>query len=88
MYTNGRSVWLRHHGVTLRPRGGGLTDLDTTAGIPPLGYQPQPATLPPVPTNERLSFAVDQFPGSGHPGGVAGNRTRYENRADLLKRSI
>src|SRR6188768_4129600 len=27
----------------------------------------QPATLPPVPTNERLSFAVDQFTGSGHP---------------------
>ena len=30
-----------------------------------LGYQRQPATLPPVPTNERLSFAVDQFTGSG-----------------------
>jgi hypothetical protein len=28
--------------------------------------QRRPATLPPVPTNERLSFAVDQFTGSGH----------------------
>jgi len=25
----------------------------------------QPAMLPPVPTDERLSFAVDQFTGSG-----------------------
>ena len=26
----------------------------------------RPAKLPQVPTNERLSFAVDQFTGSGH----------------------
>lgn len=31
-----------------------------------LGYQPQPATLPPEPTNEQLSFTVDQSTGSGH----------------------
>ena len=30
-----------------------------------LGYPPEPATLPPVPTHERLSPAVDQFSGSG-----------------------
>jgi hypothetical protein len=29
-------------------------------------YPLQPATLPPVPTNERLSLAVDQLAGSGH----------------------
>ena len=28
----------------------------------------RPAKLPQVPTNERLSFAVDQFTGSGHKG--------------------
>ncbi|OOK64780.1 integrase core domain protein [Mycobacterium kansasii] len=28
-----------------------------------LGYQAPPTTLPPAPTNERLSFAVDQFTG-------------------------
>jgi hypothetical protein len=32
----------------------------------PLGYQGQPTTMPSVPTNERLSFAVNQFTGSGH----------------------
>lgn len=32
-----------------------------------LGYHPRPSTLPPVPTDERLSFVVDQFTGSGQP---------------------
>ena len=38
-----------------------------------LGYHPRPATLPPVPTDERLSFALDQFTGSGQPcSGIEG----------------
>ncbi|WP_232336910.1 hypothetical protein, partial [Mycobacterium kansasii] len=32
----------------------------------PWATKPPPTTLPPAPTNERLSFAVDQFTGSGH----------------------
>jgi hypothetical protein len=37
----------------------------TTAGTHRWATNRRPATLPPVPTNERLSFAVDQFTGSG-----------------------
>jgi len=44
----------------------GNTTTTTTAATQPWATNPQPATLPPVPTNERLSFAVNQFTGSGH----------------------
>ena len=44
----------------------GNTTTTTTADIHRWATNRQPATLPPVPTNERLSFAVDQFTGSGH----------------------
>ncbi|BCI87836.1 hypothetical protein NIIDMKKI_30420 [Mycobacterium kansasii] len=37
-----------------------------TGGTLPWATKPPPTTLPPAPTNERLSFAVDQFTGSGH----------------------
>ena len=38
----------------------------TTAVTLALATNHQPATLPAVPTDERLSFAVDQFTESGH----------------------
>jgi hypothetical protein len=56
---------IREMGAGAVAIGGDLTDLDTAAGIPPWATNTQPATLPAVPTNERLSFAVDQFTGSG-----------------------
>jgi hypothetical protein len=35
-----------------------------------LGYHPQPATLPPVPTDEQLSIPMNRFTGSfRHAGG-------------------
>ena len=46
----------------------GNTTTTTTADTQPSATNPQPATLPPVPTNERLSFAVDQLTGSGQKG--------------------
>ncbi|BCI87842.1 hypothetical protein [Mycobacterium kansasii] len=39
-----------------------------TGGTLPWATKPPPTTLPPAPTNERLSFAVDQFTGSGQLG--------------------
>jgi transposase InsO family protein len=46
----------------------GHTTTTTTAGIRPWATSRRPATLPPVSTDERLSFAVDQFTGSGQCG--------------------
>jgi len=45
-----------------------------------LRCQPQPPTLPTVPTNERLSSAVDEFSGSGQ-GLAAGDSWRAKLRA-------
>jgi len=42
-----------------------------------LGYEPPAVTLPAVPTNERLSFAVDQFMGSGHTTGAIPIEARF-----------
>ncbi|EUA04203.1 integrase core domain protein [Mycobacterium kansasii 824] len=50
-----------------------------------LGYQAPPTTLPPAPTNERLSFAVDQFTGSGH-NGVTGHVRKCFGRAVSVAR--
>ncbi len=44
----------------------GNTTRTDTAAAQPWDTKPPPTTLPPVHTNERLSFAVDQFMGSGH----------------------
>jgi hypothetical protein len=44
----------------------GNTTTTATAAIPAWATNRRPATLPLVPTTERLSLAVDQFLGSGH----------------------
>jgi len=41
-----------------------------------LGYQAQPTTLPPAPTNEPLSHHVDQFMGPASPSSVRHRPTR------------
>jgi hypothetical protein len=42
-------------------------DYNTTGGTHRWATNPRPATLPPVPADERLSFAVDQFTGPVTP---------------------
>ena len=46
------------------------------AALGPGPRSPRQATLPPVPTNNRLSLAMDQLPGSGHPRAPRRQRIR------------
>ncbi|BCI87818.1 hypothetical protein NIIDMKKI_30240 [Mycobacterium kansasii] len=53
-----------------------------TGGTLPWATKPPPTTLPPAPTNERLSFAVDQFTGSGHPNRVWAVDFQFDSTTD------